>query len=259
VPAENRDYESAWWRGLMSRRPRGRGRGGGRVPNYPWARIPGCAAWWDASLGLVRSGANVVTVADQAAGNADTLTGVSGLEPQWVATDGNGYPAFDFAGGRYFTCPDSAELSPTVTLSLCCWAKRNATGVDHALISQRTAGQARMLFGVESSNRLYLDDGNVNFVQSTIVSTDTNWHHCAVTYDGALAAASRVIFYFDGVALATGVFNASALPNTTSPLQLGMFNGTGWPLNGSLDSIGYWGRTLSAAEILAVRSYHPHA
>jgi len=245
----------------MSRRPTARGNRRGALGGgfFPPSAIAGCVAFWDASRGLVLSGANVTTAADQAPGGvADTLTGKSGLEPQFVASDG-GWPAFDCASGRYFTCPDSADISPTTNLSLCCWVKRNATGVDHTFVSQRTAGQVRMLFGVESSNKLYLDDGNANFTQSGVVSTDTAWHHCAVTYNGGAAAASRVVFYYDGVVSAAGTFGAASLPDTTSPLQVGMFNSASWPLNGRIDSIGYWNRTLSAAEIVAVKGYHPHA
>lgn len=244
----------------MSRRPGRRGRVGGGLPFRPWLSIPGAVGWWDASRGLVLSGSNVVTVADQAApGVADTLTGQPGLEPQFVANNG-GYPCFDFLNSRLFTCPDSSDLSATAGFSVGAWVKRANIGGTDVIWSQYDAFQRRIFIALGATNNFQTEVNNIG-TGAALYGTSIGWNHIAWVFDGALPAASRIQIYLNGVAIATTCVNVpAALLDTSSQLIVGALDTSGaFAFDGLMDSVFAYSRALTIAEINAIKSYHPHA
>ena len=73
---------------------------------------------------------------------------------------------------------------------------------------------------------------------------DTRWHHYCITYDGASAR-----LYFDGVQVDTKALSGNLAHNIASDLFLGK-NPSGNAFNGSLDTIRFYNRPLTAAEVL---------
>ena len=259
MPAENRDYESAWWRGLMSRRPGRRGRFGGAAKFYPWANVPGCSAFWDSSRGLVLAGSDVTTAADQATGGvADPASGAAGLEPQFVASDGGG-PCFNFATGRYFTLTHSTDLDFTAGFTVTGWIRRSVAGIQQEIWSQANAGNQKLRIVLLASNTLaVLEEGGATGDVQVTYGVSLAWRHFAVTYDGSLAAASRVAVYLDGSAqsLAINVNFPASLPAVTKD-RIAVFapDDSSAPLNGRLAWLGLWKRALTPVEVLAVMNY----
>ena len=243
----------------MSRRPGRRGRVGGAVKFFPWANVPGCSAFYDSSRGLVLAGSNVTTAADQATGGiADPASGAAGLEPQFVASDGGG-PAFDFATGRYFTLAHSTDFDFGSAFTVCGWIKRlNHSTQDHYMFSQSLGAVERLRLGPLSDNRMYaLSDGVAGYV-SCNYGTGLGWRHVAITYDGSLAAASRVAMYLDGALQAIVVVaNFPATLSVVDRDRIGILasNNSSGPFNGSMAWLGIWKRALTLVEVQATMNY----
>lgn len=84
----------------------------------------------------------------------------------------------------------------------------------------------------------------INNLEYSIADTAT-WHHVVGVVNG-----TTWTIYYDGVAVATSTGKASPASTNSDLLQIGRF-GTVWPLNGRVSGMGYWGRLLSDAEVLA--------
>ena len=86
--------------------------------------------------------------------------------------------------------------------------------------------------------------------QDIYTVTDTDWHHYAFTYDGALAN-TNLVMYVDGVQKATGnKANTFATGNPSNTLAIGSNNQSSAEyFDGKLDDIGIWKRVLTATEI----------
>ena len=249
----------------MSRRPAARGNRRGALGGgfFPPTAIAGCMAFWDATRGLVLAVPNVTTAADQAPGGvADTATGASGLEPQFVASDGGG-PCFDFATGRYFSLTHSTDFDFAAGFTITGWIKRSVAGVQQEIWSQSAAGVQKLRIALFASNTLAVleEGGAIGDVQATY-GVSLAWRHFAVTYNGGLAAASRVAVYLDGVAqsLAIGVNFPASLPAVTKD-RIAVFapDDSSAPFNGRMAWLGIWNRALTAAEVVAVKNYQPRA
>lgn len=250
----------------MSRRPAARGNRRGAVGGgfFPPSAIADCVAFWDATRGLVLSGSNVTTAADQAPGGAaDTATGAGGLEPQFVASDGGG-PCFDFATGRYFTLAHSTDFDFTTGFTLSGWIKRSVAGsATHHIFSQGNSGVEKLRAIITSGDNLILqcESGGASGSVSCAYGTGLGWRHIALTYDGSLAAASRVAMYLDGTAQALTVTTnfVASLPAVNFE-RIGIYIDSSFqPFNSKMAWLGIWKRALTAAEVVAVKNYQPRA
>jgi len=247
----------------MSRRPLARDIRRGALGGgfFPPTAIAGCVAFWDASRGLVLSGSNVTTAADQAPGGvADTLTGQAGLEPQFVASDG-GWPCFDFQNTRLFNCPDSTDLSATAGFTVAAWVKRSSTTSDDAIWTQYDITKQRILWRIDATtNNFYVEINNIGTATGAY-GASLGWSHLACVFDGSLAAASRVQLYVNGVAVTTTCSSVpAALADTTSVLFVGADSAAGArAFDGKMDSVCAFSRALTLAEVNALKGYHPHA
>ena len=225
----------------------------------PAKDILGCVAFWDAARGLVKSGANVTTAADQApGGTADTATGQPTLEPQFVASDGGG-PCFDFATARYFSLTHSTDFDFGAAFTVTGWIKRVSTGADHHIFTQSLGATERLRMGPLSDGSFYaLSNGAAGNVRCAY-GAGLGWRHFAVTYDGGLAASSRVAIYLDGTAQAVTV--DAAFPATMSTVdknRIGLLAANDSnPFNGKMAWLGIWKRALTAAEVLRCKDYQP--
>lgn len=222
---------------------------------YPERFAPGCLAFWDPARGNVLSGSNVVTVADQATGGQDTLTGASTFEPQWVANNA-GFPAWSFASQR-FTVPDSADLSLTTQASWAFWVAPTTPGTNRTIISKWVAGAYRWSVNLDSSNYMTLEIDNSS-VGVYLYGTSTAWTHNVFVFDGTQATnATRLTYYLNGVL--TGLGFGGTIPATltddANAITVGDQGGLTTPFSGNMGSLGIWGRPLSAAEIAILGAY----
>lgn len=156
-----------------------------------------------------------------------------------------------------------ANTLPVITslpCSISCWYKCASTTTSQWFASTCNSGvTAYMTFGFDGANsygngagRVLIDPcGVVNdkCAWSPVAITDTTtWHHCATVVTSNVLR----IVYLDGVA---GVSEAttSTAPSWTFT-NIGSFNNTSAPLNGSLCDVAFWSSVLSAQDISLLNS-----
>jgi hypothetical protein len=142
------------------------------------------------------------------------------------------------------------------------WVKlTNNSGANPILciyVSSTISSNNEYVFGT-TSGRLYgwvYDSTNTayrgRYVTSTSFIANNTWCNLHMVYDGGTANSS-VKLYINGVqrdAVDFGFGTFNSIRNTSSPMAIGVTNGgLGGPLNGSMASLKYYTRALSAQEI----------
>ncbi|RMF48788.1 MAG: LamG domain-containing protein, partial [Anaerolineae bacterium] len=135
----------------------------------------------------------------------------------------------------------SAEAFPLAnhSFTVAAWVRRDATNASHAIFS---IGDSRnpLLIGFRNDNSFICAFGKA--LVSSVIYTDTGWHHWACTYD---AATKQRVIYRDGWMVAS---------DTTSPYQgsgswiIGKSFG-GWQFNGALDEVAVVPAALDILQI----------
>lgn len=156
----------------------------------------------------------------------------------------------------YLSVNDNDSLDNTQKLSISFWVyPTTLDGTARGIISKRNAtndNEAYALF-FYTSNQLYVDvDGTGDRFSTNTVFVTNNWYHVVLTFDGTLAAASRVSIYVNGVLDKTSSETTSTLPNYNSALLFGRLGGsTG--MAGRLDEVAIWnGTALTAANVQTI-------
>ena len=138
------------------------------------------------------------------------------------------------------------------------WFKRAAGGVtelvnttqSYPLISRGNA--ANYFLGIASDGRLHgqvkTSGGTRYSIFSAVVPTG-EWHHGALTYDGA-----ALRLYLDGALVSTSTIGAFTLDTTTAGTRLGQIIYLGVPyggFSGQMDEVRIWNSARSQAQIQA--------
>ena len=180
------------------------------------------------------------TAIDEPGRNPGTYSGATRGEPGGLAVDPDTAAGFDGVDDRV-RVPDSASLDTADLFTLEAWVRRAATGVRHGIIGKGIDGYG-LRFG--SSNRLELAKlGSSTITSSTVMVTDTVWHHVVATKNGA-----DVHLYVDGVDV-TGTVRNATIANTSAPLLIGTLTGNGPFFNGTIDEVAVYGTALSAERV----------
>ncbi len=203
-------------------------------PSPPCTPLPsGLVSWWKAEGNTL----------DEVGTNQGTLTGNTAFGAGEVGQ------AFFFDGNS-----DAVQLNNSATLQLQsftieAWIKRRSTSAsslvtpDAAILGFGSGGYG---FGLFSDGRLFLTKWDTDNVTSTIVVSDTNFHHVAVTKNN-----SSVVFYIDGAAQSVAAY--SSVFSFTTPAAIGA---RGDNLNngfyGTVDELAVYNRALAANEIASI-------
>ncbi len=193
------------------------------------------------------------------------------LVGHWALNEGSGTTAYDLAGtandgtltngpvyeagvlgtglhfdgvNDYVNVPHSEEITPTVGLTLACWAKSdNATwNANGLLISKRNS----FILSARSGSRsiaLYVCIGGS--WKSLTYASDidiTEWHHYAATYDG-----KHMRLYVDGEPVASQA-QSGLIDATTGNLSIGRDLSSTY-LDGSMDEVRIYAGALSAEQV----------
>ncbi|HZQ48434.1 MAG TPA: LamG-like jellyroll fold domain-containing protein, partial [Verrucomicrobiae bacterium] len=194
----------------------------------------GLVSWWPGNSNANDlAGTNNGTVH----GNVTYLTGQVGQAFSFNGSAGNGV-----AVGN----PANLQLQ---NFTIDAWIQRGST--NRASLSTSgglffSYGDAGYGFGMDDNGQLLLSQVDYSQVVSSLLITDTDWHHVAVTKGG-----SAVVFYVDGVAYPAPVYN----PNFTfgSPAAIGA-RGDSFAncFLGLIDEMDVLNRPLAASEIQAI-------
>jgi hypothetical protein len=170
-------------------------------------------------------------------GNSNTCT-FSATPIYDVASNGN----LILAG--YGTVPHTSTLWNGNQFTYSIWAKKIGTG---------SAGERGIMIAKDTN---YIDHGYNNFTLASFYTSTSQplifgnaqasrneWRHYASTYDGTLAC-----LYENGALTGTTSFTGP-LTSTSTPLNIGQWNGGGTNFNGKLGTIMTYNRALSAQEV----------
>ena len=232
-------------------------------PNVVTDGLVGC---WDAGNRRSYPGAGTAWT-DLAGGNNGTLTNTGGDGPDFNSEK---LGCIDFDGtDDYINCGNVTDANGLSAMSFCIWAKLNTMTADETYISKWKYSSPRQgCFSLETATvggdtelRVYvainLTEGGGNIIDTADAPLTTNWQHVSFVYDGSLAAASRVAIYVDGVKSATATTLGTiptSLTSSSADLEIGRWEGLGRKFNGSIASVGFYTRALTAAEVL--QNYH---
>jgi hypothetical protein len=166
---------------------------------------------------------------------------------QTGALSGDGNKAIGLPGttADYLSVTDHADLDlGDGPFTLECWFAKDVNGSVMNIFSKGT-GAYRVYSHSDNTIRLEREAVAV-IVASNVTITDTNWHHLAITKNGA-----TVELYIDGVDR-TGSITDSTMVNTGDELRLGLtVSATNRPWDGELDEMAIYDSALTGAQILA--------
>jgi len=145
----------------------------------------------------------------------------------------------------YATATHDASLNTGDVFTIAMRVKRARTGTIEGLFTKGTGGIYFMLL---SNNRLYLGKtGIADIVSSTNTITDTNWHHVAVTKNGA-----TVKLYVDGIDV-TGTVTNATIENTSAAITVGS-HGASLYFQGGISDVRYYSDAKTLSEIQAINT-----
>ena len=217
-------------------------RGVGRVI-APATLVPaGMVAWWPAEQ----------STADVWGTSPGVLSGHAGFAPGLVGS------AFSFDGTDSSIQLGSAPALRLQDLTIETWIKRaSAISPSQAPIGHASilgGGLSNYAFAIVSDGHLTYSQVGVTRIDSSILLSDTEWHHVAVTRAG-----NQVRFYIDGADAGGGTYTPSL--SFDSPYVIGSlgqvvpYTGTE-PFWGMMDELAVYNRALTQAELVAIfRSY----
>ena len=171
--------------------------------------------------------------------------------------------ALDFDGvDDYVTVADDPAFNWTTALSVSAWIKvDNLVGEGIVISKWNTSGDKREWEFFVDGDILAVAlgdpaDGTLEGIWASdndVITAINTWYYVAFTYDGALAAADRVVFYADGTAVAGSVYSGSiptTLYNGTSDVLIGAADaGALAPFSGSIADVRLYSRALTGTEI----------
>jgi hypothetical protein len=162
--------------------------------------------------------------------------------------------SFIAAGNEYLSAADTDDLSFT-SFTITCWVNFASTSSDRALVSKwtSTGNQREYLLYMNSSRIKLLVSANGSTSTAAIANTFgapsngvTYFVACGYNADTDLAWISINNGTVDSVSHTTGIFTG------TSPFYIGIFSASFGAMDGWIDEVAVWNRSLSAGEISEV-------
>jgi hypothetical protein len=168
---------------------------------------------------------------------------------------------------QYLSHSDNADFSFAGNFSVSFWLKLtqlpSSAGAEFTVLAKwlNTGNQRSYLLDIDTSNKIYVQITDVGgagtntlvYASTALDSGDVGtWHHWVFVYT---AASPSVTIYKDGSSV--GVTNTllqstSIFDSTADFIVGGKFTGTTENLDGSIDELGLWKRTLSSTEVTSL-------
>ncbi len=180
-------------------------------------------------------------------GNQGAVLGGGAWQPNGGVLNGA------FAGNASdgsISVPDAPTLDPTNAFTLSYWFKTNSLTYQ-GLVTKRDGPSTNNAFTtyLAPDGLIYvdIDSANDRFASKTVFALNT-WYHVLLTYDGTLPVAKRAALYVNGVLDQTAAETSATIPNSPSPVRVGLTHTGSSPLDGLMDDVRLYRRALSATE-----------
>ena len=180
---------------------------------------------------------------DELGVNNGTVTGATAGDEYGVV--GQGY---DFDGDEMITIPDDSSLDITSAITISSWVKSNGASNYAGLVTKDPIGSNRAYsLQIQTSGLLRWRANGLSDVDidGTMDMDDGVWHHIVTYYNG-----SELGIYIDGEKHVSTPSTGS-ISSTSANLAIGHFTDVadGDALNGSIDEVRIYNRSLSTSEI----------
>lgn len=201
-----------------------------------------------------------------------TIDGASRTDGGEINTDtidtaGKINGALQFNGStQYVSIPDNAVFDITDTLTVCVWAKNDATNIgQQAMVGKDDAGTGKREWSIllDADQKLFVvisDDGTAQSVpiadNDVVTETGTEideWHLYGFTIDTSGGAATPLL-YLDGISIARTEAGAATttINNDDVPVTIGGVLSNGLIIDlwdGAIDNVLIFDRVLTSDEI----------
>jgi len=176
------------------------------------------------------------TASDRMDANPGTL--VNG--PAWAAGKVGGALQF-YANQSYITIPDSQTLDGNGNFAIEMWVNPQSTGDWQGLFFKGASSPYHYAFALDSSGTpSFYSDVNYWMYANTTLSYGT-WSHLAVVFDGA-----DINFLVNGAPAGSSPITVGV---SNMPLVMGMWDSNYGQLNGLIDEVAVYNRSLTTDEI----------
>lgn len=167
-------------------------------------------------------------------------TSASGDDPNWTSDAVHG-SALDFDGDNDFVNTTVSELNPPLTISA--WVNIDNENADQTLISNEDGNSDELGIRIQDGDVIWVHDYGGVRLSSGQVKND-NWEHLAMTING-----TNLTAYQNGSAIDTvSDTNTTVIDGTIFKIGT-QGDGSTDPLNGKVDDVRIYNRSLSSEEI----------
>ncbi|MBT7102046.1 LamG domain-containing protein, partial [archaeon] len=164
-----------------------------------------------------------------------------------------GAGAYSFDGvGDYIDMGDVSGIDNVGELTVSAWVKEVEFGSDNSFVAKYNPGSAawqswslhrwgtydRIIFSVDTGSGMVGSNTGDNAI------IDGEWHHLVGVYNG-----TAVLLYIDGAEGASPSSQTGSIRDSTTGLRIGIRANDAYDMNGSIDEVAIWNRSLSAAEV----------
>jgi len=206
-------------------------------------------AVWTASL-------NVDLIAyytmDDTTGEIKDSLGIFNSTPTGViyGVEGKINTAIGFEPNNFST--SSAIISTdSASISFAAWIQFNSSGSDKRVVSLNSGGTDRLLFGIDSSDKVQISftDAGVNSASATSTNAlnPNQWYHIVGIYNPVTLNAT---VYVNGVMDSDASLCVGCTGWSSTSIDLGRSATDGQYFSGLIDEVGIWNRSLSDADVL---------
>ncbi len=168
-----------------------------------------------------------------------------------LTSNGRWNNAYNFDGlNDYINITHSASININGNISVCAWYKWNGAPTSEQIIASKgwygdaTYSWALYFYPLGGYVRFYMQNLLNNSIYYFPAGTQNQWHHLCGTFNGTTG-----IVYWDSM---NGTYCTScAIQTNTYPMTMGKASNSaqGYYLNGSIDEVRIYNRTLSASEV----------
>jgi len=141
----------------------------------------------------------------------------------------------------YVNISDSNSLDLTTDLSISLWVKLSSIK-NSGFVLRSTNGYA---FYMYSTGKVGFGKNGVDEIQSNSILAINTWYHVTATHTGGVSK-----IYINGVEDKSGATNDFSALTTSILIGTNPGDINGWVLNGSIDEVAVYNRSLSTTEIL---------
>jgi hypothetical protein len=160
----------------------------------------------------------------------------------------NKYGQLAFNGStQYATVPHTSTLWNGQTFTLSLWAKKTGTGDGNAraIMISKDTNYIDHAFNGKTMVSFMNSTGQQTLIYGNNPASYNEWRHYAFTYDGTIG-----VLYENGAATGSTALSVNKVSSSSSPLNIGRWNGSSFYLNGCIAGAMVYNRALNADEIL---------